>query len=176
MALRNVLKQNDPVLRKKSKVVTVFDASLASLFKDMEDTLRKEDGAGISAVQVGVLKRAFIIIDKKELVYVVNPEIISTKGRYKDLIEGCLSVPNKCGEVERPNEVVAKYQDLKGNFIERTFVGFSAKAFCHEYDHLDGILYIDRATRMFDSYEDYYDYKDKLERLENKDKNKKKKK
>lgn len=168
MALRNVLKQNDPVLRKKSKEVTVFDSSLVNLFKDMEDTLKKEDGAGISAVQVGVLKRAFIIIDKKELVYVVNPQILSTKGKYKNLIEGCLSVPNKCGEVERPNEVVAKFQDLNGNFVERTFVGFSAKAFCHEYDHLDGILYIDKAIRMFDSYDEYYDYQDKLARLERK--------
>ena len=174
MALRNVLKQNDPVLRKKSKEVTLFDSSLVNLFKDMEDTLKKEDGAGISAVQVGVLKRAFIVLDKKELVYVVNPVIISTKGKYKNLIEGCLSVPGKCGEVERPNEVVAKYQDLKGNFVERTFVGFSAKAFCHEFDHLDGILYIDKALRMFDSYEDYYDYQDKLARLENKEKKKKK--
>ena len=174
MALRKILEDGDPVLRKKSKEVKVFDASLVELFKDMEDTLKKADGAGISAVQVGVLKRAFIVLDKKGFVNVVNPQILSTKGSYKKLIEGCLSVPGKCGEVERPNEVVARFQDLEGNFVERTFTGFNAKAFCHEYDHLDGILYTDKALKMFDSYEDYYDYLDKQEQKEKKNKTKKK--
>ena len=170
MALRKIIEDGDPVLRKKSKEVKVFDASLENLFKDMEDTLKKADGAGISAVQVGVLKRAFIVLDKKGFVNVVNPQIISTSGKYKKLIEGCLSVPGKCGEVERPNEVVARFQDLKGNFVEQTFTGFNAKAFCHEYDHLDGILYTDKAKKMFDSYEDYYDYLDKKEQKEKKKK------
>lgn len=173
MALRKIIHDGDPVLRKKSKEVTVFDSALENLFKDMEETLKKEDGAGISAVQVGVLKRAFIVLDKKGLVYVVNPQILSTSGSYKKLIEGCLSVPGKCGEVERPNEVIARFQDLKGNFVERTFTGFNAKAFCHEYDHLDGILYTDKAIRMFDSYEDYYSYLDKKEQKEKKSKSKK---
>ena len=162
MAIRKVIHDGDPVLRKKSKEVINFDSGLKELFDDMLETLKKENGAGISAVQVGVLKRAFIVIDNKDFVFVINPSILSSSGSCKTKIEGCLSVPDRCGLVDRPNVVVAKFQDLKGNWIERTFKGFNAKAFCHEYDHLDGILYTDRATRMFDSYEDYYEYKDKI--------------
>lgn len=161
MATRKVLHDEDPILRKKSKEVTAFDDNLKALFDDMHETVRREDGAGLSAVQVGVLKRAFVVLaNKKEFVNVVNPTIISSSGSCKTKIEGCLSVPDRCGLVERPSLVVAKYQDLNGNWIERTFEGFYAKAFCHEYDHLDGILYTDRAYKMFDSYDDYYKYKE----------------
>ena len=162
MAIRRVLHDEDPVLRKKSKEVTIFDQNLKLLFADMFETLKKEDGAGISAVQVGVLKRAFIVLaNKKEFINVVNPTIISSTGSCNTKIEGCLSVPGKCGLVERPSEVIARFQDLDGNWVERKFEGFYAKAFCHEYDHLDGILYTDKAYKMFDSYEDYYKYRDK---------------
>ena len=168
MALRKILVDGDPMLRKKSKEVTIFDNNLKELFDDMYETLKKADGAGIACIQVGVLKRGFILLNKKERVDVINPTILETKGTYKGLIEGCLSLPNVCGLVERPNEVTAKFQDLNGNWIERTFTGFNAKCFSHEYDHLEGILYSDRASKMFDSYDDYYAYKAKQEKKENK--------
>ena len=161
MAYRKILLEDDPVLRKKSKEVTVFDKNLKDLFADMDETMKKAEGSGLAAVQVGILKRAFIIADRKEKVYVVNPVIISQAGKQKNLWEGCLSLPGKCGIVERPNEVVARYQDLDGNYHERKFVGWICKAFLHEFDHLDGILYSDRATKMFDSYEEYAKYRDK---------------
>lgn len=160
MAIRRILTDNDPVLRKISKPVTIFDDSLRALIKDMDETLIKADGAGISAVQVGVLKRVFIVAAGKEKYVVINPEIKSQSGHYKKLLEGCLSLPGKCGLVDRPNEIEATYQDEWGKPQTHKFVGFIAKAFSHEYDHLDGILYSDKASKMFDSYEDYYKYCD----------------
>ena len=171
MAIRKILHEGDETLRKKSKEVVVFSSSLTELLKDMEETMVKADGAGLSAVQVGILKRAFVMMDKKDKVWVVNPVILSKSGKNLK-IEGCLSVPDKCGLVERPNEILVKYQDEKGNFIERKFTGFSAKAFCHEYDHLDGILYTDRATKMFNNYDEYFSFKEKVEKKEKKNKTK----
>lgn len=171
MALRKILIDGDPTLRMKSKPVTVFDNNLVELFKDMEETMEKANGAGISAVQVGVLKRAFVIVENKKNVWIVNPEILASRGKNKVVLEGCLSVPDRCGIVEiRPNEVDVRYQDINGKTVERTIVGFSAKAFCHEYDHLDGILYIDRASKMYDSYDDYYAERDKQKEKSNKQK------
>ncbi len=158
MATRRILLEDDPMLRKISKPVTIFDSNLKELIKDMISTMRKEDGAGLAGIQVGVLKRVFIVADKNETVAVINPEIIKQSGHYKSQVEGCLSLPGKVGLVDRPNEVVAKFQNENGEWVERTFVGFIAKAFCHEFDHLNGILYKDRATMMFDSYEDYDKY------------------
>lgn len=174
MAIRKILTEGDEVLRKKSKPVVNFDKGLKDLFQDMEETLIKADGAGISAVQVGILKRAFIVREKKKFIYVVNPEIISTSGSCKYKAEGCLSVPEKVGEVERPDEVVAKFQDLDGNYVERTFKGFNAKAFCHEYDHLDGILYIDKASVMFENYDEYFKFREKREKEKEKENKKSK--
>ncbi len=159
MALRKIITEEDPILRKKSKVVTVFDANLKELFKDMLDTVNKAQGAGISAVQVGILKRMFIIFDHKDPVFIVNPELIKYSGINKITMEGCLSLPGKWGDVERPNKVWVKYQDQDGNIVENKFTGFVAKAFCHEYDHLDGILYVDKADKLFNSYEEYIKYK-----------------
>ena len=169
MALRKILTEEDPLLRKKSKPVTVFDSSLRELLSDMDETMIKAEGTGIAAIQVGVLKRAFIVADRKEKVYVINPEIIKEEGHYKKQLEGCLSLPGKCGLVDRPNEIVARFQDLDGNVVERSFVGWIAKAFSHEYDHLDGILYSDRATKMFDNYDEYYKYKEEQEKKEKKE-------
>lgn len=161
MAIRKILFETEPTLRKKSKVVTVFDKNLKELFDDMQETLDKAEGAGLSAVQVGILKRMFIIYDGKKPVRVVNPEILETSGVNKVTAEGCLSVPQKWGDVERPNLVKARYQDENGKVVEREFKEFSAKAFCHEYDHLDGILFIDKATNLAPSYEQYYKLKEK---------------
>lgn len=174
MAIRKILNEEEPILRKISKPVTIFDKNLKDLFADMDETMIKNDGTGIAAVQVGILKRMFIVADRKEKVFVVNPEIISQSGHYKSLVEGCLSLPGKVGLVDRPNEIVARFQDPDGNVIERKFVGWIAKAFSHEYDHLDGILYRDKAEKMFDSYEEYDKYKKQQDAAKNKDdKNKK---
>ena len=103
---------------------------------------------------------------------IINPEIISQSGKNKYLLEGCLSLPEICGEVERPNEVVVKYQDVSGNVIDKTYTGFQAKTFCHELDHLDGILYKDRAKKMYKSYDEYFKLKEKREKKEAKKKEK----
>lgn len=161
MAIRKILYETDPVLRKKSKPVSIFDNNLKELFDDMQDTLDKAEGAGLSAVQVGILKRMFIIFDNDKPVRVVNPEILKSSGKCKITAEGCLSVPQKWGDVERPNYVLARYQDQTGKIIEREFKDFSAKAFCHEFDHLDGILFIDKAQNLCNSYEEYYRLKQK---------------
>lgn len=149
MAIRNILridnKDDLDILRKKSKPVENFDDRLKILLDDMKDTVIKADGAGLSAVQVGVLKRVFIIIDEnEEIIEFINPEIIESSGSCPILEEGCLSVPKYYGKVKRPNIVVVRAYDRDGNQFTRQFVGFSAKAVCHESDHLDGILFIDK--------------------------------
>jgi len=177
MAIRKIFKVNEPeeyeVLRKKSKQVDVFDDRLNALIEDMKDTLKKADGAGLSAVQVGILKRCFVMLNKNHKPeWVINPEIISSSGKNKYTLEGCLSLPNICGEVERPNEVNVRYQDINGKTIEKTFTAFQAKTFCHELDHLDGILYKDKAFKMYKSYDEYFKLKEKKEKKEAKKKEK----
>ena len=149
MATRRILridnKEDLEFLRKKSKTVENFDERLHVLLGDMHDTVRKADGAGLSAVQIGVLKRVFIIIDEDdEIVEFINPEIIEASGSCPILEEGCLSVPKSYGKVKRPNIVVIKAFDRYGKEFTRQFVGFSAKAVCHESDHLNGELFIDK--------------------------------
>lgn len=149
MAIRKIFKINDQeelaVLRKVSKPVDNFDARLNELIDDMKDTLKKANGAGLSAVQVGILKRVFIIIDDdgtmKEF---INPQILEQSGKNPILDEGCLSVPGKYAKVDRPNRVVVKAQNKAGEEFIKEYTGFLAKAICHESDHLDGILYIDK--------------------------------
>lgn len=164
MAIRNIIKEEDELLRKISKPVVDFDDRLGTLLDDMYETLKKAEGAGLSAVQVGVLKRAFIMDVGHGLRECINPKILRTDGINKIKVEGCLSVPGKCGLVERPEKVWVEYQDRTGATTSRKFTGFEAKCFCHEYDHLDGILYIDKATKMFkdrDEYNQTIDKKDK---------------
>ncbi len=173
MATRKILLDGDELLRKKSKPIMVFDDKLKELLTDMEETMKKNDGAGLAAPQVGILKRCFVMLDKNHKpVWVINPEIISESGVNKYLLEGCLSLPEICGEVERPNEVVVTYQDINGKKQEKTFTAFQAKTFCHEYDHLDGILYKDKAKKMYKSYDEYFRLKEKRERKEAKKKEK----
>ena len=145
---RIIIKETDPTLRKISKPVKEFDERLHVLLDDMADTMYKADGAGLSAVQVGVLKRAFVIDVGKGIVEFINPELIKSSGKNKIKEEGCLSVPGKYGYVDRPETVWVKYQDRFGNMVEDKLKGYAAKAFCHEYDHLDGILFIDKATKI----------------------------
>ncbi len=145
MALRKIVKFGEDVLRKKCRVVTAFDERLWTLLDEMRDTLAAENGAGLAAPQVGVLKRAVVIDvrDNHGVIELVNPEIISCEGRQMGG-EGCLSAPGEWRDVERPFRVTVKAQDRNGNEIIMTGEGMLARAFCHETDHLDGILFIDR--------------------------------
>lgn len=161
MAIRKVLKEGDETLRKISKPVTVFDDRLHELLNDMRDTMYKCEGAGLSAVQVGVLKRVFVMHAGKDYRECVNPVLVKQSGENKIKIEGCLSVPGKCGTVERPDKVWIEYQNRYGEKQEAKLSGFEAKCFCHEFDHLDGILYIDKATEMFNDRDEYARKKDK---------------
>ena len=144
MAIRLIVKEGDETLRKISKPVVDFDDRLKNLLDDMKDTMYKNEGAGLSAVQVGVLKRVFVMDVGNGVRECINPVLLKQEGVNKTKIEGCLSVPGKCGYVERPNTVWVEYQDRNGKKQSKKIVGFEAKCFCHELDHLDGILYIDK--------------------------------
>lgn len=147
MATRRILKIDNSeelaILRKTSKPVDNFDDRLALLIEDMIDTMKKADGAGLSAVQVGVLKRVFVVSTQDGIQEFVNPEILEASGECPILEEGCLSVPGRYGKVKRPNKVVIKAKDKFGKEFVKTYKGFDAKAMAHENDHLDGKLYID---------------------------------
>ncbi len=144
MAIRNIIQVGDPTLRKKSFEVTDFGAKTHALLDDMQETLKKADGAGLAAPQVGVLRRIFIVSVEGRNYECINPVIISQSGKQRG-DEGCLSVRGKYGCVDRPNKVVVKAYDRNGREFIVKAEGFLARAFCHEYDHLDGILYIDKA-------------------------------
>lgn len=147
MALRKILTNEDELLRKKSKPVERFDSSLHTLLGDMKETMRYNNGAGLSAVQIGVLRRVFITEVDGKLVEFVNPKIISQSEICKNVVEGCLSIPNKTGIVRRPVSVTIAAQDRFGKEFEFVGEGYQAQAICHEYDHLNGILYTDKVLK-----------------------------
>lgn len=147
MAIRNVVQVGDEVLRKKCYPVEVFDDKLAQLLDDMKDTVKKEEGAGLAAPQVGILRRVVVCDVEEGFFEFVNPVFLEQKGEQCGY-EGCLSVKGKRGVVSRPNKVKISYQDRKGEKHILTAKGFFAKCICHELDHLDGILYIDRAVKV----------------------------
>ena len=140
MALRNIVKFGDPVLTKKSRVVEKFDDRLATLIDDMLETMYDGNGVGLAAVQVGILKRVVVIDIGEGPMELVNPEIIYTEGEQISQ-EGCLSLPGKWGTTSRPKKVQIKAQDRTGKWQVFTGEDLKAKAFCHEIDHLDGILF-----------------------------------
>ena len=147
MAIRNVVQVGDDVLREKCFPVEEFDEKLHQLLDDMKDTVKKEEGAGLAAPQVGVLKR-LAVVDVEEGYYeLINPVIVAQKGEQTGW-EGCLSVRKKSGIVSRPMKVKITYQDRNGEKKSLQAKGFFARAICHELDHLDGILYIDKATHI----------------------------
>ncbi len=149
MAQRYVVQEGDPVLRKICKGIKKFDGELHLLLDDMKQTVRAEEGAGLAAPQVGVDIRA-VVVDVEEGFYeLVNPEIYYTKGEQTGP-EGCLSVKGKQGTVTRPEKVKLTYRDRYGRKHKLTAEGFFARAVCHELDHLDGILYIDKAIDIVD--------------------------
>lgn len=143
MALRNVVKLGDPILNKVSRKVEKFDDRLGILIDDMLETLYKENGVGLAAVQVGVLKRVVVVDIGEGPMELVNPEITLTEGEQREQ-EGCLSLPGKWGVTVRPMKVQVKAQDRNGKWQVFTGEGLKARAFCHELDHLDGVLFTTR--------------------------------
>ena len=140
MALRNVVKVGDPILNKKSRVIEKFDDKLSTLIDDMFETMYKENGVGLAAVQVGMLKRVVVIDVGDGPMELVNPEITLQEGEQKEQ-EGCLSLPGKYGTTVRPMKVQVKAQNREGKWQVFTGEGLKARAFCHEIDHLDGVLF-----------------------------------
>ena len=143
MAIRNIVKVGDDVLRKICRTQMTFDQKLWSLLDDMAETMYKAEGVGLAAPQVGILRRVCVVDVGDGLIELINPVITEKSGSQKGN-EGWLSVPDRFEEVTRPNKVTVKAQNRMGENIEIKAEGFLARAFCHEIDHLDGILYIDR--------------------------------
>ncbi len=154
MATRRIVEIGDEKLRKHCKPVEKFDLRLRILLKDMADTMYKADGVGLAAPQVGILRRAVVVDIGEGLYEMVNPEIIASEGEQTGP-EACLSVPGRSGVVTRPNKVTVRAQNNRGETYEVTAEGFLARAFCHELDHLDGTLYVDKMEReIFPEEED----------------------
>ena len=153
MAKRLIVKVPDPILTKKSRVVENFDERLWTLLDDMKDTVKAANGAGLAAPQVAVLKRVCVIDTEDGYFELINPVITSAKGKQEGL-EGCLSVPKKYGKVVRPEEISVEAFDRFGKKQVYEVKGFTARAFCHEIDHLDGIVYTSKAVEFVDSDED----------------------
>ncbi|GAA0061783.1 peptide deformylase [Clostridium sp. CTA-1] len=143
MAIRNIRKYGDELLRKKSRKIEKIDDRILTLLEDMAETMYSAEGVGLAAPQVGILKRVVVIDVGEGLIKLINPEIIETEGSQKD-VEGCLSVPGEQGEVERPYKVKVKALNEKGEEIVLEGEELLARAFCHEIDHLDGILFVDK--------------------------------
>lgn len=148
MALREIVKFGEDILRKKCREVTRFDEKLALLLDDMAETLRSADGVGLAAPQVGILRRAVVVDvrDGKGTIELVNPVIVQQEG-VQDGNEGCLSAPGEWCRVERPMRVIVKAFDRKGNEISVKGDGLLARAICHELDHLEGVLFTDRVKQ-----------------------------
>lgn len=154
MAERNILKRGDPTLNKHCRPVTEFNDRFHTLLDDMRQTLAKSGGVGLAAPQVGVLRRAVIVLEtnvaegeEEYMIELVNPEIIEQDGEQVGA-EGCLSIPGEFGVVKRPQHVKVRAQDRNGNWFEVEGEGLTARAYCHELDHLDGTLFVDKASRM----------------------------
>ena len=154
MALRNILTTGEPSLYKKSREVTKFDERLHQLLDDMTETLSQSGGVGLAAPQVGILRRAVIVLETnveneedEYFIELINPEIVETEGEQTGA-EGCLSVPEEYGVVTRPEHVRVRAQDRNGEVFEVEGDGLTARCFCHEIDHLEGILFTSKCERM----------------------------
>ena len=147
MAIRNIVKLGDEVLKKKCRTQMEFDARLATVLDDMAETMYQADGVGLAAPQIGVLRR-FCIVDVGEgLIELINPVIEEHSGSQTGE-EGCLSIPGRYEEVERPLKVKVRAQDRNGKTFRVEGEGLLARALCHEIDHLDGIVYLDRVKKQ----------------------------
>ena len=148
MALRNIVEKSDPILRKQCRPVAQVTDRIRETLEDMRETMEAHEGVGIAAPQVGVLRRMFVAEPEEgRIYYMINPEIYAREGEAVDT-EGCLSVPGYYGTVTRPEKIRMRALDLEGNEQDYEFEGFDARVMCHEYDHLDGILYTDKAAEI----------------------------
>ena len=156
MATRVIAEVGDPILRKHCKEVKKFDHRLRVLAEDMVETMDKADGVGLAAPQVSVLKRIYVarpyLDDQEKYLVMVNPEIYEREGEQTSL-EGCLSVPGYIGHVSRPEKIKMRAQDLDGEWHEYEFEDFAAVVNCHEYEHLDGVIYTDKAEEVMTNEE-----------------------
>ena len=154
MALRKIIEVGDECLNKVCRPVTAFNSRLHALLDDMTETLVEAGGAGLAAPQVGILRRAVIVLDEESEAYLelVNPEIIAASGEQTGL-EGCLSVPGKWGSVTRPAVVRGRAQDRYGDWFEAEAEGMTARCFCHELEHLDGHLYTEHIDHFLSDEE-----------------------
>lgn len=164
MALRNILKEGDETLTKRCRPVTDFNARLHELLDDMAETMTEAQGVGLAAPQVGILRRAVIVLEtnvedgeQDYIIELINPEIIESEGEQNGP-EGCLSVPGVYGMVKRPERVVVRAQDRNGEFFEVEGCGLTARAFCHEIAHLEGQLFLEVSEHIMteDELDDYY--------------------
>ena len=143
MAIRNILKNEDPMLRKVCRPVTEFNDRLWQLLDDMADTMHAANGVGLAGPQVGILRRVFVMDLGEGVIEAINPEILSTRGKQTGQ-EGCLSFPNQWDNVTRPKRVKFKAQDRFGKWYIMTGEDLMARCICHETDHLDGVVFLDR--------------------------------
>ena len=159
MGLRKILTDKEPALHKTCRPVTEFDAKLHKLLDDMRETLIESGGVGLAAPQVGILRRVFLVdvgVEDNEIVEFINPEILETDGEQTGP-EGCLSVPGKYGLVTRPYYAKVRAQDRYGEWFEAEGEELIGRCFCHEYDHLDGIIYTEIMERFLTDEELAYD-------------------
>lgn len=168
MAIREILTDKDPALHKKCHPVTQFDEKLGMLMDDLRQTLAQANGAGLAAPQVGILRRAVVVVDAEDnMLELINPEIIAQEGE-QDGLEGCLSLPGQWGFVKRPMKVTVKAQDRYGQWFEATGEEIVARCFCHELEHLDGHVFSEHVDKLYSN--------DELEELLAQDEQKKKEK
>lgn len=146
MAIRQLRYSDDPILRKTSREVKEVTDRMRELMDDMVETMNENDGVGLAAPQVGILRRIIVVDDGTGPMKLINPEILDESGEQID-VEGCLSVPNRMGEVKRPDKLRVKYMDEDGQENEIEAEGFLARILCHEVDHLNGILFTDKMER-----------------------------
>lgn len=147
MGLRKILTDKDPALHKVCRPVEKFDGRLHRLLDDMKETLADANGVGLAAPQVGILRRVVLVDTGDEVLELINPSLLETSGEQVGA-EGCLSVPGKYGLVKRPNYAKVRAQDRNGNWFEAEGEELIARCFCHELDHLDGILYTEVMERF----------------------------
>ena len=156
MALRKILTDAEPALHKVCKPVEKFDAKLHTLLDDMRETLIESGGVGLAAPQVGILRRVVLVDTEEEILELINPSLVETDGEQEGP-EGCLSVPGKYGLVKRPYYAKVKAQDRDGNWYEAEGEELIARCFCHELDHLDGIIYTEVMERYLTEEELQFD-------------------
>ena len=160
MALRNIVYEGDDILKKRAREVTEVNSHIRMILDDMLETMRAYNGVGIAAPQVGILKRMFIADVEGEIIELINPEILETSGAQEEE-EGCLSVPGMVGAVKRPEYIKMRGLNREGKEVVYEGTGFLPVVLSHEYDHLDGILFTDKATNIRDANQEENGGKDK---------------